>query len=37
MKVPAWLIPIQNTVLTRKMPQYDGRLTPATPRPLAIM
>src|SRR5512133_3352785 len=35
--VPAWLIPIQNTVFTRKTPQYDGRITPATPNPLAII
>src|SRR5688572_25739763 len=30
MNVPAWLIPIQNTVLTRKIPQNEGRITPAT-------
>jgi len=37
MKVPAWLMPIQNTVLTMKMPQYEGRVIPASPRPSAIM
>src|SRR6266508_2653770 len=28
MNVPAWLIPIQNTVLAKKIPQKTGLLTP---------
>ena len=35
--IPAWLIPIQKTKLTRKKPQNTGLLSPVTPRPLFII
>ena len=35
--IPAWLMPIQNTKLTRKNPQNTGRFKPVTPSPLFIM
>ena len=35
--IPAWLMPIQNTKLTRKNPQKTGRFRPVTPSPLFIM
>ena len=35
--IPAWLMPIQNTKLTRKNPQNTGRFKPVTPKPLFIM
>ena len=31
--IPAWLMPIQNTKLVIRKPQYTGLLTPSTPGP----
>src|SRR5918996_6360654 len=33
MSVPAWLMPIQNTKLVTKNPQYTGQLMPVMPKP----